>query len=96
MCGITGILTLDGSPAKRETVEKMNGTIAHRGPDGHGFFVDGPVGLGHRRLSIIDLESGSQPMRNGVSVSKRAVMPSQALTQSPQRRHSAKFDRPSL
>jgi asparagine synthase (glutamine-hydrolysing) len=64
MCGITGILTLDGSPAKRETVEKMNGTIAHRGPDGHGFFVDGPVGLGHRRLSIIDLESGSQPMRS--------------------------------
>jgi asparagine synthase (glutamine-hydrolysing) len=64
MCGITGILTLNGSLARREIVEKMNSTIAHRGPDGLGVFMDGPVGLGHRRLSIIDLESGSQPMRS--------------------------------
>ncbi len=64
MCGITGILALDGSPASREVVEKMNGTIAHRGPDGQGIFMDGPVGLGHRRLSIIDLETGRQPMQS--------------------------------
>ena len=64
MCGITGILTLDGSPASREVVEKMNGTIAHRGPDGQGIFMDGPIGLGHRRLSIIDLATGNQPMQS--------------------------------
>lgn len=64
MCGITGILHLNGQPARRETLEKMNGTIAHRGPDGEGFFLDGPVGLGHRRLSIIDLEAGKQPMQS--------------------------------
>jgi asparagine synthase (glutamine-hydrolysing) len=64
MCGITGILHLNGQPARREGLEKMNGTIAHRGPDGEGFFLDGPVGLGHRRLSIIDLEAGKQPMQS--------------------------------
>lgn len=64
MCGITGILSLDGSTASREVVEKMNGKIAHRGPDGQGIFMDGPIGLGHRRLSIIDLASGNQPMQS--------------------------------
>jgi asparagine synthase (glutamine-hydrolysing) len=42
----------------------MTTTLAHRGPDGEGFYLDGPVGLGHRRLSIIDLEGGAQPMAN--------------------------------
>jgi asparagine synthase (glutamine-hydrolysing) len=42
----------------------MNSVLSHRGPDGEGFFVDGPVGLGHRRLSIIDLEGGKQPLFN--------------------------------
>ncbi|MCC7207539.1 MAG: asparagine synthetase B, partial [Anaerolineae bacterium] len=42
----------------------MAETIRHRGPDGDGFFVSGPVGLGMRRLSIIDLEGGDQPIAN--------------------------------
>ncbi len=65
MCGICGVVQLDGSPVRRETVERMSEVIAHRGPDGHGTWVEGPVGLGHRRLAIIDLtESGRQPMTN--------------------------------
>ena len=42
----------------------MTTTLAHRGPDGEGFLIDGPAALGHRRLSIIDLAGGSQPMAN--------------------------------
>ncbi len=64
MCGITGIFNTNGTPADRDAVAKMTARIAHRGPDGDGIFADGPIGLGHRRLSIIDLESGSQPMRS--------------------------------
>ena len=63
MCGIAGILHLDGAPASPSVLRKMTDIIAHRGPDGEGHWVDGPVGLGHRRLAIIDLsEAGSQPM----------------------------------
>ena len=63
MCGIAGILHLDGAPASPSVLKKMTDIIAHRGPDGEGHWVDGPVGLGHRRLAIIDLsEAGSQPM----------------------------------
>jgi asparagine synthase (glutamine-hydrolysing) len=62
MCGIAGYLSLDGGPAPASLVEAMTRALAHRGPDGEGFHVDGPVGLGHRRLAIIDLSPhGAQP-----------------------------------
>ena len=65
MCGIAGILQLDGSAPSQLILERMTRTLAHRGPDGEGFYLDGPIGLGHRRLSIIDLSSaGAQPMCN--------------------------------
>ncbi|MBG80853.1 MAG: asparagine synthase (glutamine-hydrolyzing) [Phycisphaerae bacterium] len=63
MCGIAGIFNLSGSPADPEVLRKMADVIAHRGPDGEGFHVEGMIGLGHRRLAIIDLsEAGKQPM----------------------------------
>jgi len=48
----------------RAVIERMTGALAHRGPDDAGYFLDGPVGLGHRRLSIIDLSGGKQPIFN--------------------------------
>lgn len=65
MCGIAGIVAFnDGErPAARE-VEGMIRRIHHRGPDGQGFYIDGPACLGHARLSIIDLASGAQPLAN--------------------------------
>ena len=63
MCGIAGYLNLDPQqPVDPTIVERMRDRIAHRGPDGEGLFASGPVGLGHRRLSVIDLEGGRQPM----------------------------------
>ena len=63
MCGIAGIIHLDGATADASALKRMNHAIIHRGPDGEGLYVDGPVGLAHRRLSIIDLsEAGRQPM----------------------------------
>lgn len=63
MCGIAGILHRDGAPACPGALRGMTDAIAHRGPDGEGQWLSGPVGLGHRRLAIIDLtEAGSQPM----------------------------------
>lgn len=63
MCGIAGILRRDGGKASSETLEGMNAVQAHRGPDGHDVFTDGPVGLAHRRLAILDLsEAGAQPL----------------------------------
>lgn len=63
MCGICGQLKLASHErAEPETVRRMAATIVHRGPDDDGFFFDGPVGLGFRRLSIIDLSGGHQPM----------------------------------
>ncbi|TMB04204.1 MAG: hypothetical protein E6J64_13090 [Deltaproteobacteria bacterium] len=66
MCGISGFLNRDpAQPADRDLVVRMTEVIAHRGPDGSGLHVDGPVALGHRRLSIIDLSTaGAQPMTN--------------------------------
>ena len=64
MCGICGYVSREG-PATEDAVRAMAGTLAHRGPDGEGVHVDGPVALGHRRLSIIDLsEAASEPMTN--------------------------------
>jgi asparagine synthase (glutamine-hydrolysing) len=65
MCGIVGIVDLlDERPVDRALLERMNGTQAHRGPDGDGFHLEPGVGFGHRRLSIIDLEGGKQPLYN--------------------------------
>jgi asparagine synthase (glutamine-hydrolysing) len=64
MCGIVGIIDRTGNPVRPFDVEAMASTLAHRGPDGEGVYVDGPVGLGHRRLSIIDLDAGQQPLSN--------------------------------
>ncbi len=63
MCGIAGILSLKGEPVSPVLLRKMTDAIAHRGPDSEGWYIDGYVGLGHRRLSIIDLSpAGNQPM----------------------------------
>jgi len=63
MCGIAGIFHLNGEPASPVLLRRMTDSIAHRGPDGEGFYTDHFVGLGHRRLSIIDLSAaGHQPM----------------------------------
>lgn len=63
MCGIVGILQLDGAPVSEHLLEDMTNTLVHRGPDGAGVFTDENVGLGHRRLAIIDLsQAGAQPM----------------------------------
>jgi asparagine synthase (glutamine-hydrolysing) len=63
MCGIIGIFNLNGEPVSPVVLRKMTDVIAHRGPDGEGFYTDGSVGLGHRRLAIIDLSpAGHQPM----------------------------------
>ena len=63
MCGIAGQFNFQrGEPVERETIVRMARSVAHRGPDDEGFFIAGPVGLGFRRLSIIDLASGHQPM----------------------------------
>jgi asparagine synthase (glutamine-hydrolysing) len=64
MCGITGFVNGNGQPADRAIVARMTATLAHRGPDGDGLYQCGPVALGHRRLSIIDLAGGAQPMAN--------------------------------
>ena len=63
MCGIAGFFALDGQPASPVLLRRMTDAVAHRGPDGEGFYTDGGVALGHRRLSIIDLSpAGHQPM----------------------------------
>jgi asparagine synthase (glutamine-hydrolysing) len=65
MCGICGKLNFgNGAPVMRRDLERMADSIAHRGPDDKGFFIDGSLGLGFRRLSIIDLAGGHQPMSN--------------------------------
>lgn len=63
MCGIVGQIRFDKKPAKKDEVLKMMHVIKHRGPDDEGVYVDGRIGLGHVRLSILDLtEAGHQPM----------------------------------
>ncbi len=65
MCGICGKLNLDfQEPVDRGLLCRMMDLLHHRGPDGGGEYRSGPVGLGHRRLSIIDLNTGDQPMSN--------------------------------
>ncbi len=65
MCGIAGIFMRDGQTIPgQDVIRDMTDVLSHRGPDDSGFYVDGPVALGHRRLSIIDLGTGQQPMFN--------------------------------
>jgi asparagine synthase (glutamine-hydrolysing) len=68
MCGICGEVSFGAAP-DAEGVRRAARTLAHRGPDAEGFFFDGPAALGHRRLSIIDLATGDQPMvQDGVAL----------------------------
>ena len=62
MCGIAGIVNSD--PARDVAMRRMLDALAHRGPDGEGIYHDEVATLGHRRLSIIDLAGGQQPLRN--------------------------------
>src|SRR4051812_1663712 len=64
MCGVVGILNLDGREVNPSDVELMNGQIVHRGPDSDGKKFFGSFGMGMRRLSIIDLGTGQQPLAN--------------------------------
>lgn len=64
MCGICGLIDFTGPPPAEEQLARMTATLRHRGPDDRGVFAAGPAGLGHTRLSIIDLTpTGRQPMR---------------------------------
>src|SRR4051795_67109 len=62
MCGICGLAALHGGAPDPAALAAMSAALVHRGPDGEGQVVDGPVGLANRRLAIIDLEHGEQPM----------------------------------
>ncbi|MBU1156083.1 MAG: asparagine synthase (glutamine-hydrolyzing) [Proteobacteria bacterium] len=63
MCGIAGVINQQGRPVSPVAIKRMTDAIAHRGPDGEGAYVKGNIGLGHRRLAIIDLSAaGNQPM----------------------------------
>ena len=65
MCGICGIALSDpNARVNPRVIERMSDAIAHRGPDDDGQYLNGRVGLGFRRLSIIDLSGGHQPMAN--------------------------------
>jgi len=64
MCGIVGFLDKTKKKDKKEIIKRMADRIIHRGPDGEGYYVDDNIALGHRRLSIIDLNTGSQPIYN--------------------------------
>src|SRR5215813_10571784 len=65
MCGIVGIIRRDPRiAADCSLLEKMTASLEHRGPDDRGLYVKGSVGLGHRRLAVIDLSGGRQPMVN--------------------------------
>src|SRR5439155_3351335 len=61
VCGIAGIFDLKGAAVARAPLAKMTQAIAHRGPDGEGHYLDGPIGLGHRRLAIPDLRAAGNP-----------------------------------
>ena len=64
MCAICGIFDFSGKPVSRDVLARMTGAMRHRGPDGEGELVDREAGLGHRRLSIIDVAGGAQPIFN--------------------------------
>jgi len=65
MCGFVGVINRDGTPVSFEVLVRMAEKIKHRGPDDEGHLIEGPVGFYHKRLSIIDLVKGRQPMTHG-------------------------------
>ena len=67
MCGLAGILQKGPRDDRRATVQRMADALRHRGPDSEGFYVDAFFALGVRRLSVIDLETGDQPISNETS-----------------------------
>lgn len=72
MCGIAGLIHVNGEPVSPAVLKRMTDAIAHRGPDGEGEWIEGGVGIGHRRLAIVDLSpAGRQPM---VSADHRFVL----------------------
>src|SRR5262245_3107172 len=66
MCGINGIAfsSKSGRTIDRSVLERMRDVLTHRGPDDEGIFIDNNIGFGHRRLSIVDVKAGHQPMTN--------------------------------
>jgi len=64
MCGITGIMQFGGARVERDSLRKMCAAMVHRGPDDEGIYIDGSVGIAMRRLSIVDLATGHQPLSN--------------------------------
>ena len=64
MCGIAGITSFDGPPVALADVRRMCAALVHRGPDDEGFYLSRAAALGMRRLSIIDLATGRQPVRS--------------------------------
>ena len=64
MCGIAGFVDVRARPESRALLAQMTKAISHRGPDDSGFYADAHAFLGHRRLSIVDLATGHQPMAN--------------------------------
>ena len=64
MCGICGIGFMDNRPVDEIRLRAMTRTLTHRGPDDEGYHIEPGVGLGHRRLSIIDVAGGHQPLYN--------------------------------
>jgi asparagine synthase (glutamine-hydrolysing) len=63
MCGIAGIFKTNGNAVSMQEISKVTNAMSHRGPDGEGFYIEGALGLGHRRLAILDLSAkGKQPM----------------------------------
>jgi asparagine synthase (glutamine-hydrolysing) len=66
MCGIAGIITLEpGAPVDPQRLRQMRDVLRHRGPDGEGIWIDSTAGLAHRRLAIVDITGGAQPMGSG-------------------------------
>jgi len=65
MCGIVGVINRDRLPVERTVLADMAHAIRHRGPDSEGCYIDGPVGFYFKRLAIIDLVTGDQPMTAG-------------------------------
>jgi len=64
MCGIAGLISFERHPDGAKLVRRMTAALAQRGPDGEGSWIDGEAALGHRRLAIIDVAGGAQPLVN--------------------------------